>query len=1763
MARELATTKETGGGGFAFADRVGAWFLLQMLSQTMPLQPRQGIINEVQFETRESGWLLDDLLLVLADGPDTFRCAISTKSDTKLSKGGFDTEFVRDAWEQWRGVPNATFDRERDYLGLATGGVPDGVLLDWADLERQASSGAADRLEARLAASSLTQRRIFESVVRPGGSAETNASAAIEGARLLARIRVFSFDFEFPQSADERRAVAQCRDRTRLETVESGAQLWNTLIGVAAESRTTGASISVSRLLRAVRDAAELKEFPDYRTDWEKINNRSAANMAEIRTTVGDNIHLERNEEQKELESALERNSAVALVGESGSGKSALVSAVAQKKGGFDCIVWLKPEQISQPSEPDLVEHLGLRHGLGTLIEGSVRSKGLLVVDSFERFESDARARAIELVRMVRERGESQWKIVITAQTQNWLDARRSLLDAGLSNVEVLAFAKPKPDEVAAMLASAPGVARLFDRRELQPILCNLAILHWVINTERTHPFDESRTWVGEAELIGWIWEHWCGTGRDQYRRDALLRLIGDKEGERISGAVSRESIPTTELDVLRDLERGGVIRVTDSLVEFTHDLIGDWARFHVLLAAGDDVTEQIRQKVVVPRWARGIRLYAQGLAERQEGLERWKSGVSAPTLKTVDAALTRDLFLDAIVFAANVGPLLDQLWPDLVADKGKLLGRLLARLTYAATVPDWRMKEEVEPEDIDLATAWFRIPHPLYWVPILRVLDRHAGDVARYAPFDAARALELWLRTMQPGFPGRKEAGALAIELAREMQGLLAEDVIITGEIDRPVYEALLHASPEYPEEVCQVALELAGRREVSHAIIARGIAARQARERPATNQGGEQKGGKRRNSSIFVPPPLSRGAPASPAADGPSRRVPSGFGSAVLDTTALNGLVSVRPEVAREVLLAVCLEEPRSRGESNTSPFTVPGLANWHSGSPPMYWKGAFLGFLRLAPKEGLDAILRLVNYATEQRIRQRVGSEAQVSDYGLEISLRDKKMSWGGDFNTFGWYRNAVGTPDVVACALMALEKWFYDLQDRGESIDPWVERIYEENRSLSLAGVLTTVGLRRQELFKGVLQRLLGTLQIFYFQSALAEQDRERIWSIGTASWGNQGKKAIGLVLAWHQMEHRTLLLQDAAIRLMLEDKETGAFLVERRKEWEGFLPAGGKNREELEVFLARFDPQNYTAVQLEDGTTGFEGKWPAHLEARLDEKSREIAFRRLALTLPRLARECLSGQKRIGQDQLAALLKTVQWISEYPRDDGDPMAEYAASAVLGGIAVLLVDHRDWLRGHLKAERWCIETLRGYASRPAWEKTGENDGYTQAPEGFLGEAAVALLPELNEEWVKRTVLRGATALQYQATLYVLSTAHRLRAKLGPEFPRLLNVIVSWSVLRRAAREALYSGADAHALAKCRKLLADRYLRGRIGTAPMSLARADRLGTRLVATQVRRSRPWELEYAAHRGSNGQSSRRSSGLDLEVLRLGFAFLGLVGEIPPGTERDDMLRQCEEFLEFELSMVPKVLGDRETRSHGPIYEFDQWLFQVLSEVLCADISPSVAEGFWRPILATGMVAQDWIEAFLMEFFRTGLGQGTDRNRFARIWKQMIAYAFTSPAWGAKRDHNWYERENLWSTLMGLRYGAQTLGLAEHRALIEEVAPEYQRWASTWLGHSSSAVSFAYFLASESGRVLLPMGLPELAKAMGSFNDYEWRRERVTDALSAAVRMAWRSRREDLRTNREFWEAFQAILNALCTRLDSVALQIRTETAEFVGTQPR
>jgi hypothetical protein len=249
-----------------------------------------------------------------------------------------------------------------------------------------------------------------------------------------------------------------------------------------------------------------------------------------------------------------------------------------------------------------------------------------------------------------------------------------------------------------------------------------------------------------------------------------------------------------------------------------------------------------------------------------------------------------------------------------------------------------------------------------------------------------------------------------VSLSLKPALLFLLIDSRFLHGIRIKDVYEAMLSGAPEFPDEVAQIALELCGRKdEPAHAIKRRDE--EQERQYRLQQEWRKKNPEKKRAepSPPFVTSSHRDGPIRPPGPDGPTREVAEGFQAAVLDTQALVGLISVRPEIAREVLLAVCIEEPTPTdlyGDDRWMGLDL-GLADWRQGYPAMYWKGGFLRFLQTVPKQGLDAIVRLVNYATARWLEgglRREPTDADREKFGFDFQIDGRKVNWVGDCNVF---------------------------------------------------------------------------------------------------------------------------------------------------------------------------------------------------------------------------------------------------------------------------------------------------------------------------------------------------------------------------------------------------------------------------------------------------------------------------------------------------------------------------------------------------------------------------------------------------------------------------------------------------------------------------------------------------------------------------------------------------------------------------------------
>ena len=349
----------------------------------------------------------------------------------------------------------------------------------------------------------------------------------------------------FNKKLEDGRYLNQCALLVSSGTVEEGTKLWNALCQLAADNRGTGGYFDVPKLLQRLRGTFDLIDYPDFKADWARLDTVTGDNLANVRSVLGRDIRLDRSAEVASLLKSVGEREVTFLAGESGSGKSSLVAQVAREPGRFGHVIWLTPAQLSKTSQNEIATSNGLRHTLADLIRASSRSSSLLVIDALEKFEGEALSRTVELLRTLHEIGLTGWKVVISGHLQSWERAQRILLEQRITDFVKSDLELPSISAIRNAIQNLSGIGTLLLRAELHQILRNLTLLDWVLKTNIVQSLssDPERR-IGETRLINLIWERWIQTDQ-MLQRDRLLRELGQHEGEKLSGAVSVNSIKT------------------------------------------------------------------------------------------------------------------------------------------------------------------------------------------------------------------------------------------------------------------------------------------------------------------------------------------------------------------------------------------------------------------------------------------------------------------------------------------------------------------------------------------------------------------------------------------------------------------------------------------------------------------------------------------------------------------------------------------------------------------------------------------------------------------------------------------------------------------------------------------------------------------------------------------------------------------------------------------------------------------------------------------------------------------------------------------------------------------------------------------------------------------------------------------------------------------------------------------------------------------
>ncbi|MEO1188069.1 MAG: hypothetical protein AAFW60_03275, partial [Pseudomonadota bacterium] len=1303
----------------------------------------------------------------------------------------------------------------------------------------------------------------------------------------------------------------------------------------------------------------------------------------------------------------------------------------------------------------------------------------------------------------------AKWSLLLTCQTYAWNHVR------GMLNT--ICELQPEPQELGSIdekdiehILTACGITHFRNEPTAMRLFGNLKILDWVVRALTVRPLEATSDKTSTATILDIVWRFWVGQGTQRHAATKLLHYLGVEQATTFSKGISVNALEYPALELLAELEDRDVVRTDDDTVFFSHDLIGDWIRYRALRQLDDSMAE-LRNRADNPLWHPAIRLYGQSLLDQHDDTElSWQRAQEDARDASAQGDIVGDLLLDSVYLHPDAYAVLTRYRELFLFKNNRLFGRISKRFLLGATLADPRAAAMTTEDDMRLLLeASMRIPLWLRWPPMLRFLYDNVADVSRFTSQSSAKICALWLQHTpipagdETSYPLRKEAACVALALAREVQALNEEGVWFQGK-DKAYYEAALLAAPDLPDAVGQFALEMSYRRPLDAGLHKR-LAAHEEKQLLKRLERAK-KAPKKKRTPVPIVPLSFRGERLAPWPSGPADRIREEFREAAWTGNGLSGLISARPAIAAELILALCIEEPGYEDERD-SPLGKPGLAYSRNTMPDSYFNGPFLTFLRSDSTAAIELILELVNFVTDRWVDQGLNRYPEATAPHISLPIDGEEVRWYGDWQVYGWYRGNSGSGCPVSCALMALEQWFYEQLAANEDPSIAIEAILSGSRSAAFAGVLCAIGKKQLVLFLGPLRPLFGDAKLIEADRVLVQNNN--MTGYGSLLWAQHGEIVLEALRAWHAMEHRLLDLRDIAQRLLMSSSDMQAFFSERIAIW-------GKEGDVHEYLCAQLDIRNYTKTATDDGDELWEFSYPEALQAKAVEGQRESQFALWLMNMPVQCQQLFEGDQGFATDQLEPIAKALQDLPE-STPEPDPFVEQKKpDAILAGFGVFMRHHREWLQANPEFDTWGRAYIADFLNNPS--TNGDLDSPVAINpagwEAWVGRLAVLLLSEdpENERW-RKAVAELVMARHYMTTGIVVQTAFTQREVLGDDFARLLNLAKLWSAVELLQKRETDTPSP-----RRRDQLVRAFTAATLPTNPLSLQRIAAGGQRFqIRQRIREYRPFGGEdtgAATERIRQG----RVSGLNWMIVLQSLSWMPTVMVDGDDDVRTLIEHEFSDVANYCLSIAPTDSDDNSDDRVAS--ELVSWWLQRIA-TLSMELAPEDAQKWWQPVVDLGIAAHYWVDSFVSGFFICGVTEAESPEQFQQRWQPLIEYALNSPLW-KKQGYRDYRRSRTMCDVMGLRSGASYVGDAAYTGVIASLRDHYEKWSALWLHDKESANALAAFLTRPSAKPLVPDAIIWLSAAVAEYDEYDWRENGLYSNLALALGRAWAEYRDDV-----------------------------------------
>lgn len=1223
----------------------------------------------------------------------------------------------------------------------------------------------------------------------------------------------------------------------------------------------------------------------------------------------------------------------------------------------------------------------------------------------------------------------------------------------------------------------------------------------------RFDPASYEHEWVGESDLLAWFWQVEVAAAADGSARAEVLKKLASRLGDSLRADVAADEFAVAEHVHVDRLIRDRICRRRNERITVAHDRIGDWARQRVLLGRIDELPQFLADRLDSPLWLLALRLLGIQLLEQEADVERW-TRLLEQLGAMPSGERAQDALLEATLFAQQSDVLLEKVWPVFAANCGRLLGRLLNRFGHTGTLPHALFSHLPAEQAMHLTDVRYRVPIAHYWPALLRLLHAHRNEAIEFAPGTIAALAGCWLENGPANGAARPEAAALAVAVGRRaLAWTRQKNFYLEGEQGVPFFRAALLAAAELPDEVAAFGRDAAFR-------LPEQLSMRRYVE-VTTNIGlGDYSG--------YYPPPWL---------DGPARDLHESFQRAVLDNATLAPLMRMRPDAAKEVLLAALIappQEPDPHLRENSFLADKLCLDEGSDYSLANPFRGPFLSLLHVNAHATIDAIVRMTNFAAERWTTTPRASHARPREVVVRFGETERTLL--GDYNVFTWYRSGP-CPHVLTGALMALEFWFTERMLVGTAYEDAAAKLLKLTNNVAIAGLLCAVGCQQPELFAGVLSPLVTAPEFHDWEMA-----RRIAPDIGAMFSSRTDEK---LVRTWTTQPWRQRGLDEIAFELFRTDEAFRGFIEPVTARWEeraNVADAPPRFKFLVEQMAPRFRRGNYRV-----GMAGAPLEYlpPTELLERNAVRQQQLDAHSLPHQFPFHCRGMLQRGTPMADTELESFWRRLEFIAalnNLPPDETGVMQKetsYCAAA-----AVLFILHRPWLRAHPDREQWLIERLTSCILQPPPPALMDNDrdiwGYDWSAYAAL---AVPVLWQESPDApaTRRLVARLATYRKYKTVEYLCGAAAARRFDLGEHFIELLEFVCDWAVEKQRAEGR-------------------RFDEKAYDLAPWLEREVEAFASR---GRARKTVPWQhlsvkVEPPLPLRPNVMGSMRYT-FDVELWHAAFTWMPRPRALTDLVERDWLLSFWRHHLALALQRLNAEPRDEDSRDCTP-YGVEQWL---LKSIACAVLDlPGREEraSFWQPIFSTAPHGAHWIEDFANELLAAAQTDAQSASAFVETWPHMVEWAFDAPGWA----YSWgtsFTFAQAWRALLGLKSAAEFLRVCSDHLV--EWKHYFVRWAADWLAERRCAVLFCGFLEDPRASALLPDGLSCLNEKLPP--ESLRHQPDVAGAVGELLVLLVRTRRGEVIGNLRTLKAFRGLLSRLSEIQHPRAVEIETLLAGSEG----